>query len=276
MITKTLEEEGLIGPPKFLVDAVAYETEVGSVAYGVSQRASDLDVYGFCVPPKEVVFPHLAGEIPGFGRQRQRFDQFQKHGVPRESDGVVYDVTIYSIVRYVSLCMENNPNMLESIFTPPRCVLYASPVAELLRERRHVFLHKGAWHKFRGFAHSQLHKMAIKDPKPGSKRAALVEEFGYDVKFAYHAVRLMDEVEEILTHGELTLDANVERLSAIRAGEWTEQEVRDYVARREVELAEVYESSTAIPHSPDEAAIRDALLAALEQAWGDLDGCFGV
>ena len=165
MITKQLSSEGLITPPGFLVDAVAYETEVGSVAYGVSQRGSDLDVYGFCVPPKEVVFPHLAGEIPGFGRQKQRFDQFQKHGVDRPEDEVVYDVTIYSIVRYVMLCMENNPNMLESLFTPSHCVLYETPISAILRERRSVFLHKGAWHKFRGFAHSQLHKMAIKDPK---------------------------------------------------------------------------------------------------------------
>ncbi len=276
MITKMLTDEGLIQPPKFLVGALAYETEVGSVAYGVSQRASDLDVYGFCVPPREVVFPHLAGEIPGFGRQRQRFEQFQEHGVERAEDEVVYDVTIYSIVRYVSLCMENNPNMLESLFTPDRCVLFESPVAKLLRDNRHVFLHKGAWHKFRGFAHSQLHKMTIKDPKPGSKRAALVEAHGYDVKFAYHAVRLMDEVEEILTEGTLTLDANVEKLSAIRAGEWAEQEVRDYVARREQELAPLYASSDVIPHSPDEGAIRGVMLAALEEAWGSLDGCFGA
>lgn len=272
-IVNQLTEEKLINPPKFLNDSVYYETEVGSVAYGVSSSSSDLDIYGFCVPPKDVVFPHLRGEIPGFGRQKKRFDQFQQHGIKDDARGVVWDVTIYSIVRYFSLCMENNPNMLESLFTPTRCVKSTSAVAQIARDGRKAFLHKGAWHKFKGFAYSQIHKM--KNKQPEGKRVALVEQFGFDVKFAYHAVRLMDEVEQILTEGDLTLDQNTEKLLAIRRGEWTQDEVLAYFERREIELAELYEKST-LPHSPDEDAIREVLLACMEEAWGDLDGIFGA
>jgi hypothetical protein len=28
------------------------------------------------MPPKEMVFPHLAGQIEGFGRQQQRFEEW--------------------------------------------------------------------------------------------------------------------------------------------------------------------------------------------------------
>lgn len=268
--TQELTTLGLVDPPKFVPEHVHYETQVGSVAYGVSQDASDMDVYGFCIPPKELLFPHLAGEIMGFGRQLQRFDQFQKHGVQVPQEARVYDLTIYSIVRYFSLCMENNPNMLESLFTPERCVITCSPIAKIVRERRHLFLHKGAWHKFKGFGYSQIHKMKIKQPE--GKRQELVERFGFDVKFAYHAVRLMDEVEQILSEGDLTLDANQEKLLAIRQGQWSQEEVEAYFARKEIELEELYHSS-ALPHQPEEDAIKSLLLDCLEDAYGSLEGC---
>ena len=74
-ITKKLIEKGLVTfYPSFLKDNIHYETMMGSVAYGVSNDSSDVDIYGFCIPPKELIFPHLTGEILGFGRQKKRFD----------------------------------------------------------------------------------------------------------------------------------------------------------------------------------------------------------
>ena len=81
------------------------------------------------------------------------------------------------------------------------------------------FLHKGAWHKFKGYAYSQLNKIQTKSPT--GKRAELVEAHGYDVKFAYHVVRLLLEVEQILVAGDIDLECDREQLKAIRRGEWT-------------------------------------------------------
>ncbi len=196
-LLKRLNKEGLINPPKFLLNNVAYLTMVGSVAYGVSDVGSDIDVYGFCIPHKNTIFPHLAGEISGFGRQIKRFEQWEQHHI-KESSGKEYDFSIYSIIKYFQLCMDNNPNMLDSLFVPRRCIIHSTQIGELVRESRKLFLHKGAFHKFKGYAYGQLHKMRIKDPEVGSKRYDMVQEFGYDLKFAYHIVRLLDEVEQIL------------------------------------------------------------------------------
>jgi len=70
-----------ISPPSWLPDNLCYETMMGSVAYGVSADTSDMDVYGICLPPKDTVFPHLAGEIFGFGTQIKRFETWQEHHV---------------------------------------------------------------------------------------------------------------------------------------------------------------------------------------------------
>lgn len=154
-----LKQKGLIAPPKWLPQNVHYEVIMGSVAYGVSSDTSDMDVYGFCIPPKESVFPHLAGEIPGFGKQIQRFAQYQEHHIMDAEARQEYDFTIYSIVKYFQLCMENNPNMCDSLFVPQRCVLYASKIGQLVRDNRKLFLHKGSYHKFRGYAYASLSKL---------------------------------------------------------------------------------------------------------------------
>ena len=70
-----LADRGLVKPPRWLPGNVQYETIMGSVAYGVSSDTSDVDVYGWAIPPKEDIFPHLRGEILGFGKQAKRFEQ---------------------------------------------------------------------------------------------------------------------------------------------------------------------------------------------------------
>ena len=140
---RTLAERGLIKPPVFLADNIHYEVMMGSIAYGVSNDSSDIDMYGFAIPPKEVVFQNLAGEIEGFGRQKQRFEQYQQHHVKDTGAEKEYDISIYNIVKYFSLCMENNPNMVDSLFVPQTCVIHITTVGNMVREQRNLFLHKG-------------------------------------------------------------------------------------------------------------------------------------
>jgi predicted nucleotidyltransferase len=269
-----LTDRHLLRPPRWLPGNVQYETIMGSVAYGVSSDASDVDVYGWAIPPKDDVFPHLRGEIPGFGTPRKRFEVFQEHHV-QDADalggrGRVYDVTIFGIVRFFDLAMQNNPNVLDSLFTPINCVLHSTRVGDLVRENRRIFLHKGAWAKFKGYAYSQLHKIATK--RPEGKRARVVAEHGYDVKFAYHVVRLIGEVEQILTEGDVDLQRDNERLKAIRRGEWTEDRLRSWFDAKEKDLERAWAESK-LPAQPDEAKIKDLLMRCLEEHYGRLDAC---
>lgn len=269
-----LTDRGLVKPPRWLPANVQYETVMGSVAYGVSSDASDFDVYGWAIPPKDDVFPHLRGDIPGFGRQHKRFEQFQEHHV-RDADalsgrGRTYDFTIFGIVKLFALAMDNNPNVIDSLFTPASCVLHSTRVGNLVREHRRLFLHRGAWPKFKGYAYSQLHKIAIKQPT--GKRAELVEKYGMDVKFAYHVVRLLGEVEQILLEGDIDLQRDNERLKAIRRGEWTEERLRQWAADKEADLERAFAASK-LPAVPDETAIRTLLLNCLEEHYGNLSDC---
>lgn len=166
--------------------------------------------------------------------------------------------------------MDNNPNMVDSMFVPRECITHTSRVGEMVREKRHMFLHKGSWYRYKGYAYSQLNKMGKKDGD--GKRQASIAKYGYDVKQAYHLVRLLDECEQIFSTGDLDLRRNSEQLKAIRRGEVLEADIRRFAADKEHVLENLrYESD--LPDRPDEEAIKQLLLECLEEHYGTLDAC---
>lgn len=272
-VVKHLHSQGLVKPPPFVVSGTQYEVIMGSEAYGVSQDASDRDIYGWCIPPKDLVFPHLAGEIHGFGTQIQRFEQWQQHHV--ESSGRNHDLAIYNVIKYAQLCLENNPNMIDSLFVPERCVVFATSAGQVLRDARRKFLHRGAWHKFKGYSYSQMKKVRDADGNSRTgKRKEIIEKFGWDVKFGYHVVRLLDEVQQILVEGDVNLERNSEQLKAVRRGEWTFEQLQAWFDARIPVLEEAY-SRSKLPWGPTdgvEDAVRGVLLTVLEAHYGSLQG----
>lgn len=321
-VIKHLYDLGLTncGGHHWLPDNMHYITMMGSVAYGVSNDTSDTDIYSFCIPPKEDLFPHLRGEIVGFGNAKHandRFKNFQQHHIMDVGAEKQYDLNVYNIVDFFQLVMENNPNMIDSLFTPQFCVLHSTKVGQMVREHRKMFLHRGAWHTFKGYAYAQLKKcrpseghfckecnaapdklvegvgvdhasrycgkcgektVLKKINKKVGKRKEAVDQYGFDPKFAYHIVRNLNEIEQILTEGDLDLQRNREQLKAIRRGEWTLAQIEEYFAKKEVELETLYnENKAGLPWGPGEDGlqekIKQLLFQCLEEHYGSMDKC---
>lgn len=268
-----LYRQGLVrSAPAFLLNNVQYEVVMGSLAYGVADDDSDMDVYGFAMPPKDDLFPHLRGEIAGFDDLQPRFTHFQQHKIVDAQalggQGREYDLTLYSISRYFRLLTDNNPNIIDSLFVPRHCVLHCTNIADMVREKRQIFLHKGVWSKFKGYAYGQMHKIRTKQSE--GQRRELVAQYGYDVKFAYHVVRLLNEVEQLLLEGDIDLMRHKEQLRAIRRGEWTLDALEEHFSKKERALEALYLNSN-LPALPDMMAIRELLFNCLEQHYGRLD-----
>ena len=277
--TQRLMEKGLApDAPNFLRSNVHYETIMGSHAYGVAdtsvkEKVADYDLYGFAIPPKEMIFKHLAGWIPGFGPEPIGFDQWIRHHIlDNESGGrgKEWDLQIFSIVKFFELCRENNPNIIDALFTPEECVVHCTQVGRLVRDSRNLFLSKLCWKKFRGYAYAQLKKLQDKQPIGG--RLEIIERFGYDVKFAYHIVRLFDEAEQILLEGNLDLRRSSEVMKAIRRGEWTEGDLRSWVVEKDRALEVAYTRCQLPDHPPIEPIYR-LLMNCLEQHYGSIQDC---
>ena len=195
-ILTRLTKKELIKPPTWLPVNTHYLVMMGSIAYGVSTDESDTDIYGFAIPPKDMVFPHLRGEIFGFGKQTNRFEQYQQHHVKDQEARKEYDLSVYSIVKFFQLVMENNPNMVDSLFVPQRCVLHSTRIGNLVRDNRKMFLHKGCWFKFKGYSYSQMAKIETK------KHYGLVELKEYEkIHSISHDITFEDVKEEMMHRG---------------------------------------------------------------------------
>lgn len=256
-------KEALKECPKWLPANLHYEVIMGSYAYGVHTKDSDKDIYGWCIPPKEYIFPFsYGGYIYKFGKAPQSFEQFHKC-----YDNV--DFSIFNIVKYFDLCMGVNPNMIDSLFVPENCICQMTKIGKMVRDERHLFLCSKAKHTYSGYAFSQMRKLKNKDPSIG-KRKELIEKYGYDTKFSYHIVRLLDYAEQILQFGDLDLQRDKERWKSIRAGEWSIEQIDSYFNEKEKYIQKLYEN-TKLPYEPREKEIKELLLNCLEQHYGKID-----
>lgn len=263
---KKCKEKNLINPPDFVISQLQYEIIMGSLAYGVSSDNSDIDIYGVCIPNKDTVFMN---GIRNFDPFHKKFEQYQQHHVLEKSKDQEFDFSIYNMTKYFRLCANGNPNMIDSLFVPRRCITYITPIGELIRENRYLFLSKKCWHTFKGYAYSQVHKMNIKKPDPKSKRYDSIIKYGFDVKFAYHVIRLLNEIEQILTEHDLDLERNREQLKSIRRGEWKKEDVIDYFEKKEKNLERLVIKSD-LPYKIREGEIRDLLVLCLNKHFGNV------
>lgn len=251
--------------PIFIKSDTQFLCKMGSHAYGVNGPGSDIDIYGFCVPPIKYLLPHTIGHIEGFGRQQNSFEQFQVDHI--QEDGELYDISIYNITKFLHLCMDNNPNMIDCLFVPDDCVIYKTEIADLILKNRELFLHKGCYFRFMGYAEAQWKK--IRNKNPVGKRKIIVDTYGFDLKYASHLYRLADECEQILKTGTLDLRQSREQMLLIRKGEVSLFDLEEWFNEKKLELKQLYETSP-LQHSPDQKKIKDILIQCLEMKFGDL------
>jgi predicted nucleotidyltransferase len=188
----------------------------------------------------------------------------------RGGKGREYDLNIYSIIKLFSECMKGNPNLIDSLFTNRECVLHCTQVGNIIRENRKLFLAQNLWATYKGYAYSQSHKMKTKEPK--GKRAEYREKYGFDIKFAYNIVRIINQAEQIFTIGDLDLQRDREQLKSIRRGEWTPEQISEYIQRKEKVLEEIHLKCN-LPVKPDIDKVKEVLLQCLEHHYGNLSAC---
>jgi predicted nucleotidyltransferase len=269
MILHDLQRQNIITPPKWIPDNTKFLGVTGSTAYGMNTDGSDLDVHGYAIPHKEMIFPHLAGNIPNFGTQSERFRVYQQHHVKTLDGQKEYDFCIYNIVDFFNLAMQSNPNCLELLFLPRRCIIHTSHLHEHVLSHRHLFLSKKVMAKLRGYAYGQLNKAKNKTEADG-KRAEDIAKHGYSTKQVSHALRLVLQAEQILSECDLDLERNSQFLASIRRGEWTLERAEKWFEEKEKSLETLYANSS-LPAVADEARIKQLLMECLEMYFGNLD-----
>jgi len=125
--------------PKFVTEDLIFMTLAGSHMYGTNTPDSDIDLRGVCIPPPEVEL--------GFARNFETI-KFENE-----------DTEVHSLKKFLTLVMENNPNIIELLYAPDDCVKTITPLWERLRERRDEFISAKCKYTFSGYAHNQLKRL---------------------------------------------------------------------------------------------------------------------
>ena len=143
----------------------------GSIAYGTNLPTSDVDFRGiFCADPINVRTPFFP---------------------VRECEDInEEDTKYYELAHFMKLCLDCNPNIIETLWVDDSDIVFRTDAYDLLRENRHKLLSSKIAFTTSGYALSQLkrlksHKKWINNPQPEQPPqpkdfVSMVQFFGKD------------------------------------------------------------------------------------------------
>lgn len=230
----------------------------GSELHGAKVHGTDdLDIYGVYVEPPELALgldsmPHFVWSTAGDDRRNGPND---------------VDITLYSLKKWAGLACKGNPTALHFLFAEgtARNSIWAEIVSN-----KHVFLARSCAKQFTGFANDQLKRMTgQKGRGKKGQRPEIEAKYGYDVKAAMHALRLLYECKELVTEGNITMPRpERELLIRIRTGKYSMDRVVA-MAQKQFAECEAAARASSLPERIDRAAVSNLLATSYRTAWSD-------
>jgi hypothetical protein len=187
----------------WILDNLLFLHISGSRLYGINREDSDYDIRGVTLAPKDYW-------VGGRG-----FEQLELK-IPEHN----LDIVVYDFRKWLKLTVHGNPNVLETLY-----VREGSP-STIFRNYRWTHLAKKTkklmniqvYDGYRGYSHAQIKKMVTKQSNK-TGRKYITDEYGFDLKFASHGFRLINQGAELLSTGNIVFPRpDADHLKAIREG----------------------------------------------------------
>lgn len=241
-------------------------TVVGSGVHGIAIAGTDdHDEMGVYIePPANVVGTEKPAQHYVFRTQPEG---------ARSGPGDT-DLVSYSLHKYLRLATKGNPTALLPLYAPDDAVIAVTPLGAELRALAPKVLSRAAVHRFLGYLAAQRERLLGRGGRGKvPSRPDLVAKYGYDVKYASHALRLAYQGLEVARDARLTLpmpDVERERVLRVKRGDVRDlddvlAEVADVQARVE-DLLDT--GRTPLPDEPDTLAISEWAVSAHRRHWG--------
>ena len=136
------------------------------------------------------------------------------------------DLTLYEIKKFVTLALENNPNIYDIIFADDDAIQYINKKGRKLLDNKDIFMSAKTKFTFSGYANSQLnrilghHKWVTKYPKTGIVLNALNQAYiANDIDYNFITDHFGGDVSTFVT-GISQQDAN--KLGKVESMSWSE------------------------------------------------------
>lgn len=216
---------------------------VGSGVHGTSiDGYDDRDEMGICLEP------------PDYVCGLRVFEQYIYRSQPEGHRSGVgdLDLTIYSARKWLRLAMDGNPTVLIPFFVPEEHILTTSDAGESILRLAPAVLSRKAGHRYLGYLRAQRDRLLEIRGGRHTNRPELVEQYGFDTKYAMHMVRLGLQGVELLQTGTVTLpipEPSRTWLIELRRGEHTKEDALDAAAVCETRLVDLIETSDLRPEA---------------------------
>lgn len=219
----------------------------GSQLYGMATPNSDYDYIGACIEPEELVI--------GLGK----FEQHEWKNEAISSEG-----TTYSLRKYIRLLIEGNPTILASSFSP-----IAYDLLGITSDDFHnLFASKLCGPKFYGYMKAQMHRLHTGKGLHVT-RAHLIDQYGFDTKYAAHVIRLGFQAVEYLGTGKIQLPILEDPLKIImdvRHGVYSYSDFKQMAEDMLSDVDAAYKASQ-LPEKPDYDAVSQWLVNSYISQW---------
>lgn len=244
-------------------------TVVGSGVHGMAiEGLDDQDEMGVFIEPSDYVLG--LKRLP----DGKTFDHYVWRTQPegaRSGPGDV-DLTVYSLRKYLRLACRGNPTILLPLFAPEDAILVDTGLGRELRDLAPSIVSLQCGYRFLGYLREQRRRM-LGEGKQNRvpNRPELVEQYGYDVKYASHALRLGLQGVEIMLTGSLSLPmaTGAQRMCrAVKQGEWSQDRAVKKISEIEYALEGLLDANPAdLPEWPDVDRVSAWMVHAHETHW---------
>jgi uncharacterized protein len=238
---------------------------VGSTVHGlVLGGTDDRDEMGVCVEPRQYVVGFRKFEQWVYRSAAER----EGHAGARSRAGDL-DLTIYSLRKWTRLALQGNPTVLLLLYLPDDALVIRTSVGEQLQKLAPAFASRHAGKRFLGYLEAQRQRLVGERGQRDVNRVELIEQFGYDTKYAMHMLRLGHQGVEFLESGRLTLPMREpvrSHLMGIRRGRGNLADVLEECTQLELRLTSLMDSSP-LPLEPDVKTVENFVMDTYEAAW---------
>lgn len=233
---------------------------VGSTVHGLSvDDTEDRDELGICVEPPEYVI--------GLRHFEQYVYRTQPAGT--KSGPGDLDLTIYGLRKFASLALKGNPSILTLFFVPSTEFSVSTAAGSVVRDCAWMFASKKAGAAFLGYMQQQRQRLQGERGQMNVKRPELVDQHGFDTKYAGHVIRLGFQGVDYMTTGRFPIPMPPEQrefILAVRTGQVPENDVLTRAGELEAELKDAIDSSP-LPDLPDYKRVDELLIGVYQNVW---------
>lgn len=250
---------------KVAEDNTILRAVVGSTAHGVNLPGSDdRDEMGVCIEPLEAAqgFSPFEQYIYRTAAEREG-----KHDAPSQAGDL--DLTIYSLKKFLRLCLQGNPSVLLLLFVKLEHAVVQKALGAQLKELAPHIVSKYCGKRFLGYMESQRQRLLGEVGQKRVNRPELEAKHGYDTKYAMHVLRLGLQGVELMSTGRITLPMPEDArnfLLAVRRGEVPIQDVLQKAGDLERELKDLI-SDGPMPDEPNTALVEDWMINTYWNYW---------